>query len=59
MKARPTKDIKQGVALAYGGLWSKLCEGKGANTLTPDVVQDFGNNATYNSTYVEIEKCQK
>ena len=56
MKARPTKDIKQGVTLAYGGLWSKLCEGKGANTLTPDIVQDFGGNATYNSTYIEIEK---
>jgi anaerobic selenocysteine-containing dehydrogenase len=56
MKARPTKDIKQGVTLAYGGLWSKLCEGKGANTLIPDVVQDFGGNATYNSTYVQIEK---
>jgi anaerobic selenocysteine-containing dehydrogenase len=57
MKARPTTDIKRGVVLAYGGLWSKLCDGKGANTLTPDVVQDFGGNATYNSTYVEIEKC--
>jgi len=53
MKARPTKDIKQGVTLAYGGLWSKLCEGKGANTLTPDIVQDFGGNATYNSTYID------
>ena len=59
MKARPTTDIKRGVVLAYGGLWSKLCDGKGANTLTPDVVQDFGGNATYNSTYVEIEKCQE
>ena len=56
MKAHITKDIKQGVILAYGGLWSKLCDGKGANTLIPDVVQDFGGNATYNSTYVEIEK---
>lgn len=56
MKAHPTTDIKQGVTLAYGGLWSKLCEGKGANTLIPDVVQDFGSNATYNSTYIQIEK---
>ena len=56
MKAHITKDIKQGVTLAYGGLWSKLCDGKGANTLIPDVVQDFGGNATYNSTYVGIEK---
>ncbi len=56
MKAKPTTDIKQGVTLAYGGLWPKLCGGKGANTLIPDTVQDFGGNATYNSTYVEIEK---
>ncbi len=56
MKARPTSNIKKGVTLAYGGLWPKLCDGKGANTLTPDTVQNFGGNATYNSTYVEIEK---
>ncbi|MFQ5963190.1 MAG: molybdopterin-dependent oxidoreductase [Candidatus Scalinduaceae bacterium] len=56
MKAHLTSEIKQGVVLAYGGLWPKLCGGKGVNTLIPDVVQDFGGNATYNSTYVEIEK---
>ncbi|MGR3310801.1 MAG: molybdopterin-containing oxidoreductase family protein [Candidatus Brocadiales bacterium] len=56
MKARPTRDIKKGVVLAYGGLWPKLCGGKGVNTLIPDVVQAFGGNATYNSTYVEVEK---
>ncbi|ODS33153.1 MAG: molybdopterin oxidoreductase, molybdopterin-containing subunit [Candidatus Scalindua rubra] len=56
MKALPTKDIRQGVILAYGGLWPKLCDGKGANTLISDAVQDFGGNAAYNSTYVEIEK---
>ena len=56
MKARPTNDLKKGVVLAYGGLWPKLCGGKGVNTLIPDEVQAFGGNATYNSTYVEIEK---
>jgi anaerobic selenocysteine-containing dehydrogenase len=56
MKARPTRDIKKGVVLAYGGLWPKLCGGKGVNALIPDEVQAFGGNATYNSTYVEVEK---
>ena len=41
MKARPTTDIKQGVTLAYGGLWPKLCDGKGANTLIPDCGSGF------------------
>ncbi|GJQ58247.1 MAG: hypothetical protein SCALA701_10480 [Candidatus Scalindua sp.] len=58
MKASPTNEIKRGVVLAYGGLWPKLCGGKGVNTLISDEVQDFGGNATYNSTYVEIEKLQ-
>lgn len=56
MKAHLTGKIKKGVALAYGGLWPKLCGGKGVNTLISDEVQDFGGNATYNSTYVEVEK---
>jgi anaerobic selenocysteine-containing dehydrogenase len=56
MKAHPTRDIRKGVVLAYGGLWPKLCGGKGVNALIPDEVQAFGGNATYNSTYVEIEK---
>ena len=56
MKAHITRDIKKGVVLAYGGLWPKLCGGKGVNTLISDVVQDFGGNATYNSTYVEVKK---
>ncbi len=56
MKARPTKDIKKGVVLAYGGLWPKLCGGKGVNALIPDEVQAFGGNAAYNSTYVQLEK---
>jgi anaerobic selenocysteine-containing dehydrogenase len=56
MKAYPTRDIKRGVVLAYGGLWPKLCGGKGVNALIPDEVQAFGGNATYNSTYVEVEK---
>jgi anaerobic selenocysteine-containing dehydrogenase len=56
MKAHPTRDIKKGVVLAYGGLWPKLCGGKGVNTLIPDEVQAFGGNATYNSTYVEVEE---
>jgi anaerobic selenocysteine-containing dehydrogenase len=56
MKARPTKDLKKGVILAYGGLWPKLCGGKGVNALIPDEVQAFGGNATYNSTYVQLEK---
>ncbi len=56
MKACPTNEIKKGVILAYGGLWPKLCGGKGVNTLISDEIQDFGGNATYNSTYVEIEK---
>lgn len=54
MIARLTKDIKKGVILAYGGLWPKLCGGKGVNTLISDKVQTFGGNATYNSTYVEV-----
>ena len=56
MKACPTRDIKKGVVLVYGGLWPKLCGGKGVNTLISDEIQDFGGNATYNSTYVEIDK---
>ena len=56
MKARPTKDIKKGVVLAYGGLWPKLCGGKGVSALIPDEVQAFGGNAAYNSTYVQVEK---
>lgn len=58
MKAKPTKDIKKGVVLAYGGLWPKLCGGKGVNALIGDEVQAFGGNATYNSTYVEVEKLE-
>ncbi|MDR4505534.1 MAG: molybdopterin-dependent oxidoreductase [Candidatus Scalindua sp.] len=58
MKALPTHEIKKGVVLVYGGLWPKLCGGKGINTLISDEVQDFGGNAAYNSTYVEIEKLQ-
>ncbi|HHT9155956.1 MAG TPA: molybdopterin-containing oxidoreductase family protein, partial [Candidatus Tripitaka sp. YC43] len=56
MKARPTRDIKKGVVLAYGGLWPKLCGGKGVSALIPDEVQAFGGNAAYNSTYVQVEK---
>ncbi|HHT9153462.1 MAG TPA: molybdopterin-containing oxidoreductase family protein [Candidatus Hypogeohydataceae bacterium YC40] len=56
MKARPTKDIKKGVLVAYGGLWPKLCGGKGVNALISDEVQAFGGNAAYNSTYVQVEK---
>ncbi|MEK7822397.1 MAG: molybdopterin-dependent oxidoreductase [Planctomycetota bacterium] len=56
MKARPTKDIKKGVVLAYGGLWPKLCGGKGVSALIPDEIQAFGGNAAYNSTYVQVEK---
>ncbi len=58
MKACPTHEIKRGVILAYGGLWPKLCGGKGVNTLISDDIQDFGGNATYNSTYVDIEKLE-
>ncbi|MDI6759722.1 MAG: molybdopterin-dependent oxidoreductase [Candidatus Brocadiaceae bacterium] len=56
MKARPTRDIKKGVVLTYGGLWPKLCGGKGVSALIPDEVQAFGGNAAYNSTYVQVEK---
>lgn len=45
----------RGVALAYIGPWAALSGGKSINFLTTDVVQSYGGNSAYNSTFLEIE----
>lgn len=55
IEALVSKNIQQGVALAYIGPWATLSEGKSINCLTTDSVQSYGGNSAYNSTFLEIE----
>lgn len=56
MEAAISKNVPEGVALAYIGPWATLSGGKSINCLTTDAVQQYGGNSAFNSTFLEIER---
>lgn len=56
IEAKISKNLPQGVALAFVGPWASLSgDKKSINCMTTDEVQSFGGNSAYNSTFLEIE----
>ncbi len=52
-----TDKVRPGVAFSGKCWWPKLCpDGKNINFLTPDRLADMGNNSTYHTNLVQIEK---
>jgi len=52
-----TDRVKPGVVFSEKAWWPKLCpDGKNINFLTPDRIADMGNNSTYHTNLVEVQK---
>lgn len=56
IEAKVSKNLPEGVALAYVGPWASMSEDSNSiNSMTTDEVQSFGGNSAYSSTFLEIE----
>jgi len=46
--------VPRGVILTYSVFWPKLSDGKNVNFLTSDLVQKYGQNSAFHSTFVRF-----
>jgi anaerobic selenocysteine-containing dehydrogenase len=46
--------VPRGVILTYSVFWPKLSDGRNVNFLTSDLVQKYGQNSAFNSTFVRF-----